>query len=189
MVEQVDVDGVGCDEPDVSVNPAVEIEVSRKGRNVFVGAVVNFDGDDVLRACGAAQGVCDVEGEGRVTAAVPPDGATVDEHLSRLIRSLEVEEQAFAFESGGQAETLPIPADAAAVARLVVLRVGDVPCVREVDRRPARIVEGYALGPLDLRAREPPRLVERESEPLPAVMPRASHVSTDVRGCVSGGGR
>src|SRR5215471_530846 len=95
MIENREVDGVGSNEPHISVDTTVKVEIGFERRNVWIVAVVDADNESVLILCAEAYGIAYVERESRVTADMRPDPPAIDEDLGYLVRAFEVKKDSF----------------------------------------------------------------------------------------------
>ena len=103
-----------------------------------------------------------VEAEAREAAPVRADHRAVDVDVGDDVGAVELQEDALAGGAGGRRVVPPVPADAAVVVAAAVLAVHRVPGVRQVDRRPRRIVERGAGAPLSsMRRCFQPLLIDR----------------------------
>ena len=170
VIEQIDVQRVGGDQPDIAVDPSVKREVGIQGRDVVVVPVLDADSERVRRVEG--DGVGHVESEGRVATDVRAHALPVHEDLGDLIRAFEIEEELLPAQRRVEPKRLPIPAGAAPVSLRFVEGVLRVPRVREGYPLPAGIVEAGRGGLTVRLVGEAPAVVERHAQACALVGPR-----------------
>ena len=96
----------------------------------------------------------DVEADGGDAVLIFADELSVEEETPGLPHAIELDKDLLAVGAGGQLEMFAIPADAKHLFALVAAAVADVgaigvrlvPCVRQADPGPRRVVERRLIG-------------------------------------------
>ncbi len=168
------VDFSGDVEPDVAVDAAVvgvevigvPFESGAGGTFLIVGAVIDFDGEDVF-VIAEFDGVGDIDAVAGDAVFVEADFLAVEEDIAGLAHAFEFEEDFIVGVGGGEGEMFAVPGEAL-VGSAIAAAVGDdgaegigfVKGVGGADGVPGGVVEGNGLGVGDILADEFPVGVE-----------------------------
>jgi hypothetical protein len=139
---QINMALANTDDADITVQAAIEGEVSHLGIDSFIGSVVYSDNQQVA----VAQSVGHIHTPGGITAVMMSQVLSIQINIGRGVGTLQFQIVASSLGQSGFLKALGIVASSAMVIIAAILAVNGVPAVRQIDLLPVRRETGRNLG-------------------------------------------